>query len=571
MATIAVRCDDCGRRYNLAADKLGKEVRCKECNAVFVVRDAGAEPVGRGRSEAPLRRDIRLDDDEVEPGDRPTRRTDPPAKGGGWMVPVILIFGGMGVLVFFGVCGLGAIVYLTSSVSSGNPANGNQGPWWTQGFTPPVAQNSPPDPGQLDPPKDFGPPRDMFPPIKDGHKPVFQPPPKDPPLPPVDPPKNPPLPPRDRPVIKPPDPPKEPAVAWSVQPDPLPAYDKGPFDTKTILKVAFMGKVIYPTRPGPFAALTPDKTKDTLIVYDLRTMQPVGPPIAAQLARYDHWALSPDGESLAAVRHDTNIFEVWDTRTGKSKQIAAGGRGTGILLLDFASKGRMIVAHHSINTDSYHIWDIESGKEVAHFDADDEYSPKWASLSNTGRYLVIERSHTTGYHLFVHDLTTGKRVGDLEFQNKDDEFGQASGIVFSPDGTEMAMLWRMVGNKVCWAKLWVWDTKTGKLKYKHDVQKEFKYQDSIWKGGPTSIQCLPDNSGWLLFGYFVLEHDTAAVVAKFPPEPGGFDGMERRYLNADYLSFDISQGFDHKVGVEKVPREEIDAAIKKARTEAKPK
>jgi len=41
--------------------------------------------------------------------------------------------------------------------------------------------------------------------------------------------------------------------------------------------------------------------------------------------------------------------------------------------------------------------------------------------------------------------------------------------------------------------------------------------------------------------------------------------------DADHLSFDISQGFDHRIGVEKLPREQIDAAVKKAREDAKTK
>jgi WD40 repeat protein len=361
---------------------------------------------------------------------------------------------------------------------------------------------------------------------------------------------------------------------WDVQLDPTPAPIKGPFDTKTSLPVAFMGRTVYSTQPSPFVALTPAKTKDTLQVYDLRTMKEVGKPIQAKLD-HDGLTLSPDGAYLAGrVRGQQPAVEVWSVAEGKSlRTIPLAEKGPlNVPLLEFVGKGKLITEKDWNSEPVYQVWDVESGKEDLTFSYTLEFHPKWGGVSPGGRYLVMEQTGTLiGYHLVAFDLKAGKKVGDFEFQGKKDQWGQACGLSFSPDGTELAMVWRLK-NKDCWGRIWVWDVKTGKQLFNHAIGNELKWMDSLWfNGGVRTFQWTPDGSGWLLFGHLLIDHDTGAVVGKLGPEPNSLGPMERRFLDKDHLTLESREGFDWKVAVEELPREQIDAAVKKAREKSKEK
>jgi hypothetical protein len=368
----------------------------------------------------------------------------------------------------------------------------------------------------------------------------------------------------------------EPEPGWDVKPDPLPDPVKGPFETKASIPVAFMGQVVFPTRPSAFVAVTPAGTKDRMVVYDLRTMKPVGKPIETKF-NHDALVLSSDGAYLAGLVRDKDlphlpVVEVWSVAEGKSlRTIPLDDKRMDVGLLDFAGKDQIVTEKATQPDVTYQLWDVTTGKELQHFTYRLEFNRKWAALSPGGRYLLMEETDTlSGYHMLCWDLAAGKKAGDVELQGPKEEWGQACGISFSPDGEEVAMLWRL-GHKDVWGRLFCWNVKTGKKTLNLAIPKILKDQDSLWfHGGPRVVQWIPDRSGWWLFGNLLIEHDTGAAIGTTPPEPNSLGPDDRRILDPDHVTAEGGGPFDKMLGVGTLPREEIDAAIKKARDQKAP-
>jgi hypothetical protein len=364
---------------------------------------------------------------------------------------------------------------------------------------------------------------------------------------------------------------------FEVKPDPVEAL-KGPFDTKASLPHALIGQALFPRTPSPFVALTPADVKDQsqLRVYDLRTMKAVGEPIKAKFDAftYDKLALSPDGAYLAARPKAAKkaTVEVWAVDTGKVSKIEVDDDPkVKVTLVEFAGKDRLLTMKHEHEFPDweagakYQVWDLKKGKAAAEFSDELLFEPRWAALSPGRRYMVMEHTKP-GFLISFTDLTTGKKAGEFAFQDKKDAWGQAGGMAFSPDGTELAMLWRHKA-KDLWGRLLVWETKGGKKLFDHKITgNEIKMIDSLWfEGGTKSLQWVPDKSGWLLFGHLLIDRESGAVVGTVGNAPA-FSGAitECRFLDKDHLAV-LETGLQPKVTITTLPRADIDAAVKKAR------
>jgi hypothetical protein len=370
---------------------------------------------------------------------------------------------------------------------------------------------------------------------------------------------------------------------WFVRPDPGLAF-KGPFNLRFGAPVAFQGTYVFPTTPSPFVAVNPPGTKDVYQVYDLRTMRPVGKPVAIphRFLPFTQPVLSPDGKYLAArvrvggaaLRLDApTTIEVWSTATGKSvrKLPAEANNNIKPRYYDLLGKGRLWVAKHpdehplhTVRT-TFQVYDVASGKEKACFHNPLVPLGKWATFSAGGRYQWMEQ--TGGWFLFlVWDLNTGKLVGKRELQPKEAPFGQAAGLAFSPDGTEMAMLWRVNKRPDTWGRLLVFDTTTGRQLHDHRIGYDPPHIDSLWELGETRcLQWWPEKRGWLLFGHLLVDRESGAVVHKLGPAPAFALAVEdRRFLSPFHVTY-LEGVFDKQLKVAMLPRREIEAAVKKAR------
>jgi hypothetical protein len=330
-----------------------------------------------------------------------------------------------------------------------------------------------------------------------------------------------------------------------------------------------MGQVIFPTAPSAFAAVTGSGPRDpgALQVYDLRTLKPVGKPIQAKfggLAPYEHPVLSADGAYLAArprAKGAPPTVLVWSVATGQALPPLAVDPDPkmNVGMADFLGPDRLFVMKHEHpfpdpgQKATYQTWDLKAGKLLAEFSYDLVFHGKWGALSPGRRYLVQEETGTlTGYHLHFWELPAGKLVGDVEFQGKQDKFGQAAGVAWSPDGEEVAMLWRLGQKPDLWARLLCWDVKTGKQVLDHKIGYEPSNIDSLWdQGGASTLQWLPGRSGWLLFGHLLVDREKGTVVGKLPPEPR-FSGeiVPRRFLDRNHVTTIDKVGLERRLRVE---------------------
>lgn len=367
-------------------------------------------------------------------------------------------------------------------------------------------------------------------------------------------------------------------AGWNVEADPMDEI-KGPFDTEGGIDIAFQGTYFFPSTPSAFVAVTPPKAKDTYQVYDLRTMKAVGKPvvIADRFSAFVPPALSPDGKHLAArVKSGaTSTVEVWSVETGQSVLKLDPEKDDNVKpkYVDLLGGGRLWVAKHrdefprfTVRT-TFQVRDVKTGKELSKYTNPLVPLGKWHTFSPGRRYQWMEQ--TGGWFLFlVWDTNTGKMVGEREFQGQKDRWGQAGGLAFSPDGTEMAMLWRLGDRKEkVWGRLLVYETKTGKRLYDHRVgYDEVANIDSLWSdGGTRCLQYWPPKKGWLLFGHLLVDRESGKVVHKIGSAPA-FAGViqDRRFLDGEHIT-DVSGTFDKKLKVIKLPTKEIEAAVKKAR------
>src|SRR5262249_49149180 len=161
---------------------------------------------------------------------------------------------------------------------------------------------------------------------------------------------------------------------------------------------------------------------------------------------------------------------------------------------------------------------------------------------------VMQETETIrGYHLMFWDLADGKMAGEILMQEKKDPWGQCGGITFSPDGKEMALIWRLMKDGVT-GKIMRFDMEKGTKIGEDVLHDELKPSAPGFRaGGLRTFQFLPDGRGWLVSGLQVVDRETAAVVWEIDPKPKhGGDTHDRRFVDGYHVT-DQKPGRDKTV------------------------
>ena len=352
---------------------------------------------------------------------------------------------------------------------------------------------------------------------------------------------------------------------WTVQPDPA----NEPVLDKPIVPARFIqlrsGHVVTPAYSGRFIALDPQMAGQKMNgewwqVYDLKNLKAVGPAFTAPANLGNPHILSPNGAYLANRSKDKHgVIDLWDCRTGKlarAIEVTDGSENRYGFPADFAGPDRLLtICHQTLfplaeTSTLYQVWDLATGHEISHFTVGLVWGCKWATISPGGRYLVMELTEKRSYRLLAWDLTTGQSAGEAEFQGKDEPWGQACGVVFSPDAKSLAIVWRL-GRKDVWGRVFVFDVVQGRQVASFPLDYTMKSIGlGLDLGDRPALQWTPGGDGWLMVGHLLMDARTGAVTGRIGTEPksGAVWTVQRRnFVGPSFVTEVVEQGFDRKL------------------------
>ena len=187
--------------------------------------------------------------------------------------------------------------------------------------------------------------------------------------------------------------------------------------------------------------LASGSSDQTIILWDLKTHQPLGPPLKGPQDGIMSLAFSPDGKILASGGLDQTII-LWDPKTRTPLAPPLTGHENMVLSLAFNPDGRILVSGGK----DVILWDLKTRKPLA---PPLKKLYGYTALSPDGRTLAI-----AGYETILWDLKTNQPLGPpLE-----EDLPRPGKVTFSPTGQILARIHASRGR--CWFALW--DLKTRK-------------------------------------------------------------------------------------------------------------
>lgn len=477
----------CGKRLRAREDMAGKTGRCKACGSLYTIpkpvpaapaRPAPARPAAAAKVAAARPQVILLDESDViaDPFAQAAMSGGPwpqqPPRGGGlpgWLVPAVAIGG----VVVLGAVGIA--IALSASRRDDNP----------------VAANNPTQPGN----------------------PATS---------------------SSSPTSKPSNRPRQPAnwssdnVASNSTPSPSPASSKPaespawaseiadtaaahdpwihpaiPAGHTPKVQIPIQGinadQVVFAQHDAPFAIVGRD-------CWSITTGAKVG-QIGHDMERGSDRVrcLSVDGKRLAEVVDRTDV-EIWSCEKGEllTTLKLATQSSLGVKFVAFLTPEKVLTANTNPFKSWIQVWDLANeNKQVKDFDAKRINQPQEATLSSDGKHLAI----VEGGEILVYDTEKGKLVAQMEQPAKGAGFSplrMVSSLKFSPDGTELAAAADQGARLICW---------NSRAKVVLDKPlAQMGLHDTIRARDADDLQWLPDASGWLIGGRWLIAKEPERVV-----------------------------------------------------------
>jgi hypothetical protein len=319
----------------------------------------------------------------------------------------------------------------------------------------------------------------------------------------------------------------------------------------------FNGRVLYPATPSPFVIVGENRgEKDVRQVWDLKAKKPAGSIRGAQDIR-DPFAAGPDGTFFAAGGWNDkgDLVHVWNLKDKKEWKIPLPAAW-----LAFAGKKDLVVALPGYT--AFQVWSMDKGKKAKEFEVEGTLDPGSLAISPGGKYLAFLCPSDSV--LRVYDLEEEEIAGEAELPKTEEGDLTCAGMAFSPDGEEVAAVFgpKRTPRVVCW------EVESGKVAADVKVEdlgerlKDVEYQGS-------AVEWVPDRSGWLLFGYALIDRESSRPVWSLPVTSAVYPASPRRMVDASRVLLVTGQpagrGIQQTLREVRIPKDRLTTAVKSAR------
>ncbi len=325
---------------------------------------------------------------------------------------------------------------------------------------------------------------------------------------------------------------------WRVEPNPPGEQVVLDAEKKINIRNRFAGitvgnELVFPHRASPFVAVGGISFgKTNYDVWDLSTVRKVGVINGSNLGE---GALSPDGKHYACR---------FGGRFGKSESllvldIAAkkplperkyDEDRTKASYLEFATPFSLVAITKVFGGDSViRTWDVPSMESGETIDTGETLNVRTATISPGGRYLAA----MTGFDksLKIFDLNEGSVAGTW-ITSSLAGVGGCAGLAFSPDGEEISGFFE--GRSFSQSFVISWNLSDGSVAVVHQIPKSNDgFETSFFVKG-RAIVWFADNSKWLLLGRQIVDREVGGPIWSIPIDPSenrGGKTRERRVLD----------------------------------------
>ncbi|HEV3004885.1 MAG TPA: hypothetical protein VGX78_10510 [Pirellulales bacterium] len=295
------------------------------------------------------------------------------------------------------------------------------------------------------------------------------------------------------------------------------------------LEAGFQSKVVFAEGTSPFVAVDG-------VVWNLSKSERTGRTGAKGGAAFDLEALSSDGKFYAqsgGIGDPTVVVYTCD-KGQVHKRLPFQKAGTNVQFVGFAPPVRLKVSDDAaprlITAASWafetrvQVWSLDTGKMINEYKTPDlDFDD--VAMGLDGKHFAAKLAKLDrNKGLAIYDLKTGKLAAKPRFSGKSTWGAEA--MQFAPDGQELAALDELGLHLTVWdgTTSVVFEAETGKND-RHGWERDIGYQ------GPP-IEWLPDGSGWLLYGRYLLDRSSRRVVWKL--EAGTHHRF--RFLDQDHLA-----------------------------------